>query len=366
MIGRVVLLTVGVLLSGAISPLALPDEGTFVWEPRASLPTARGGFGSAVLGGKVYVAGGLIGQWGDDVVTAAFEMYDPATDNWTVLPPLPTPRWGLVLAALSDRLVAAGGSIQPFACCGVTNLTEIYVPSLGQWVTGTPMPEPRIFSAGFSHSGRVHVIGGSRDGTSSTNTQWSYATDWTVEGSLPVAVQNAAAVPLLSRIHLTGGWPNEPTHFALNGSTGQWEFKTGMLKGRGAHATAALNDRVYVVGGVTADTTECLPSRSVEAYDYTTDTWSQRPDFPVAYWGLGAATIGRILYAYGGGRCDESSSRMFAIVSSIPSDGDGDGNGPPFYGMLVAAVTVAAVSVVIAAVVVLRRRRRRRVPPRTE
>ena len=49
------------------------------------MPTARSELAAAALDGRIYVAGG-IAQWG---TTAAFEAYDPATDRWEELPPLP-------------------------------------------------------------------------------------------------------------------------------------------------------------------------------------------------------------------------------------------------------------------------------------
>lgn len=74
--------------------------------PLASLHVPRHSFGSAVLNGKWYVAGGLDSA---GHVLDSVEEYDPATNTWTLKAPMPTPRVHLALGALGDRLYAMGG-----------------------------------------------------------------------------------------------------------------------------------------------------------------------------------------------------------------------------------------------------------------
>ena len=69
------------------------------------MPTSRSELAAAALAGRIYVAGG-IAQWG---TTAAFEAYDPATDRWEELPPLPEPVHHLAAAATDKRVYVTGG-----------------------------------------------------------------------------------------------------------------------------------------------------------------------------------------------------------------------------------------------------------------
>ena len=45
----------------------------------------------------------LGGRWGDVGNVDLFEAYDPLTDTWRTLPPMPTRRGGLAAAALGGR-----------------------------------------------------------------------------------------------------------------------------------------------------------------------------------------------------------------------------------------------------------------------
>ena len=69
------------------------------------MPTSRSELAAAALAGRIYVAGG-IAQSG---TTAAFEVYDPATDRWEELPPLPEAVHHLAAAATDERVYITGG-----------------------------------------------------------------------------------------------------------------------------------------------------------------------------------------------------------------------------------------------------------------
>jgi hypothetical protein len=56
------------------------------------------------------------------------EVYDPRTDTWERLAPMPTPRHGIGAAVLGDRIFVPGGAaVQGF---GATGVHEVFtVPS---------------------------------------------------------------------------------------------------------------------------------------------------------------------------------------------------------------------------------------------
>ncbi|XP_004243661.1 F-box/kelch-repeat protein At1g16250 [Solanum lycopersicum] len=60
------------------------------WRNVASMRTARSNFACSVVSGKVYVAGGRNTSSGGGLVLA--EVYNPLTDKWEDLPPLPSPQ----------------------------------------------------------------------------------------------------------------------------------------------------------------------------------------------------------------------------------------------------------------------------------
>lgn len=83
-------------------------------------------------------------------------MYDPQTNTWTTLAPLPTARASLVAGHSGDNVYAIGGTDGTSA----SNVNEVYSISGNTWSTNTPMPTARQEAGVHSHGGRVYVVGG--------------------------------------------------------------------------------------------------------------------------------------------------------------------------------------------------------------
>ncbi|GBP46537.1 Kelch-like protein 5 [Eumeta japonica] len=132
------------------------DLRTRTWSNIAPMGTPRTGHGVAVLNDQIYVAGGqgrLVresgdngegedeGEGGDDEITtlATAEVYDPESDEWSLLPPMREARSHFGLVACNNCLYAFGGE-----CDGrLKSSIEKYDPLLRDWVMLGDMPEPR-------------------------------------------------------------------------------------------------------------------------------------------------------------------------------------------------------------------------------
>ena len=90
------------LLQSLLGCAAAEDIPQSPWARAAPMPTSRSELAAAALAGRIYVAGG-IAQWG---TTAAFEAYDPATDRWEELPPLPEAVHHLAAAATESGFMS--------------------------------------------------------------------------------------------------------------------------------------------------------------------------------------------------------------------------------------------------------------------
>ena len=80
------------------------------WTARAPMPTSRGGVAAAVLDGELYVIGGEGNPDDPNRVFPQTEAYDPATDTWSELAPMRTPRHGTGAAAVGTRIWVPGGA----------------------------------------------------------------------------------------------------------------------------------------------------------------------------------------------------------------------------------------------------------------
>lgn len=85
------------------------DPATGAWSSRAPLPLPRGGFALAVFDGRIVVAGGEGDRRRPSGVFPEVDAYDPKTDAWTALPPMPLPRHGMGAATIGDVVLVPGG-----------------------------------------------------------------------------------------------------------------------------------------------------------------------------------------------------------------------------------------------------------------
>ena len=70
-------------------------------------------------------------------------------------------------------------------------------------------------------------------------------------------------------------------------------------------AAAASGTRIHVVGGFRADGTTVA---TVEIFDTATGRWERGPDLPVAVNHPMAATVGDVVYVFGGHLADNTQS----------------------------------------------------------
>jgi N-acetylneuraminic acid mutarotase len=142
--------------------------GATSWVSRAPMPDPRNHLGWGVIDGKVYAVGG---QHLDQSWTAQGELdrYDPATDSWTTLAPLPTARGHLMDSTfvLDGHLVAAGG----WTTGQVSSAVEAYDTASNSWAEWTPLPEARTSTTVKALSGGRIVFCCGSAGTSNA-TAW--------------------------------------------------------------------------------------------------------------------------------------------------------------------------------------------------
>lgn len=144
------------------------DPATGEWEAGSSMPTPRGALAYAVLDGRIHTIGGTVADV--DALDAAehspserdgsvgtHEVYDPETDSWERLAPMPTPRNHHVAGAVDGRIyVTAGREGRNFTM----TVTEVYDPETDSWSEAEPLPTGRSGVAGAVLDGRFYVFGG--------------------------------------------------------------------------------------------------------------------------------------------------------------------------------------------------------------
>jgi N-acetylneuraminic acid mutarotase len=153
------------------------DPARDTWTVLPDLPTQRNHLGMGAIDGKVYVAGGRFGGNFASERTGATEVYDPATNSWSSRTPLPGPRGGVASVVANGCLFLIGGEGNYSDVRGLSVENEAYNPRTDSWTSLPPMPTPThgLVGAAFV-DGRIHLPGGSvTQGTATATTlHWTY------------------------------------------------------------------------------------------------------------------------------------------------------------------------------------------------
>ncbi len=140
-----------------VNALEAYDPRAGRWESRAALPAALEGHALVALDGRLYLFGG----WDGARARAEVYRYDPETDQWDARAPLPSPRAYAAAAALEGKIIIAGGTD------GQVDLdaADLYFPTRDQpgsdpWESTAPLPQPRSRMAAASLAGIIYFAGG--------------------------------------------------------------------------------------------------------------------------------------------------------------------------------------------------------------
>lgn len=145
--------------SGVLSDVEEFDPAGPGWTTKTSMNVARAGLGAASLDNKIYAIGGRDGGGpATGTFLTANEVYDPLTNMWTPLAPLPL--------AVSDIYATIGyrGKVYVFGGfdtnTSVTSAVQIYDVASNSWSAGAPMPTARAAAMVGICNGQIYVFGG--------------------------------------------------------------------------------------------------------------------------------------------------------------------------------------------------------------
>ena len=194
---------------GPFSTLYSYDPTTDAWTTLAPMPTPEAGAAAASINGKLYVIGGITQAVTNNPRNAVLQVYDPATNTWATKASMPTARAGAEAVAINGQLYVVGGTTDNTSS-GYTGTFEVYDPATDTWSTKGPMPTPRqVFAAG-AVNGQLFAIGGDPGGgiaQTAVNEVYDPSTNtWTTAAPMPTArFDLAAAVGSDGRIYAFGG-----------------------------------------------------------------------------------------------------------------------------------------------------------------
>jgi hypothetical protein len=139
------------------------DPATNKWETREPMSVPRNHAFAGAINGKIYVIGGRTGH--GFILTATntdvVEEYNPISNTWSVpRERMPTARSGGVSGTDGRRIYVAGGEVTTQELVGAFRAIEAYDPLTNTWSTLPPMPMPRHGVAGAVIGNRFHLVSG--------------------------------------------------------------------------------------------------------------------------------------------------------------------------------------------------------------
>lgn len=247
---------------GITNTLLAYDVTTNAWSTRAPMLTAREHTASAVVNGKLYVIGGVKHTglpWPNDYEQTCTEneVYDPATNSWSTLAPMPTGR-NLFSATVIDNKI--------YCMFGYANLVnpvpvEVYDPATNLWTT-LPVSTTNLQTrAGVTMNNRAHVAGGFHyDFYSDSCYILDPVTNTFSQGPrMPEGRKEGQTVYLNHRMYAMSGdepGPANITNYIFDSATNEWYIGMPMPYSYSiwnAVAVAAPNGKIYFIGGRNAD-----------------------------------------------------------------------------------------------------------------
>ncbi len=170
--------------------------------------------------------------------------------GWRESAAMPQGRGEVASAMVGKRLVVIGGL---HGIASTSRSVHVYDARFDAWLPAPRLPEPRHHAAAATVDGIVYLAGGAAS-----------ATDWTPADDV---------------------WGAEPG--------GRWRRVAAMPEGRQGHAMVALQDKLYVVGGV-GRTDDTL------IYDVTDERWTRGAPIPAGRDHLRAVEWNGEIWAIGG------------------------------------------------------------------
>lgn len=145
------------------------DPATNQWEKQSPMPTARNHAAVGVVGGKIYVIGGRLGAANvmEGSNTDVVERFDPENNSWGALGlRMPIARSGMGWATHENRIYIAGGEILDAHMFAAIRAVEAYDPASNQWTSLPTMPTARHGVIVAAIGNRLYVISGHLQGGS--------------------------------------------------------------------------------------------------------------------------------------------------------------------------------------------------------
>jgi N-acetylneuraminic acid mutarotase len=204
-------------------------------------------------------------------------------------------------AVLGGKIYVVGGfSGNSNIFVKVANEVEVYDPSANRWSSAPPLPDALHHLGMTATADALYVTGGYMPSGEAVATTWVYSTsddEWRRAANMPSTRAAHASVAIDGKVYVIGGAGEVSTAlWEYDPAANRWRSDLPRMSVEREHlAATALGGKLYVVGGRFPGNTTAL-----EVYDPAVNRWSRLADMPTARGGFTAAAVGGRIHAFGG------------------------------------------------------------------
>jgi N-acetylneuraminic acid mutarotase len=216
----------------------------------ANEPTPRRAFGVAEYEGKVYMVGGYTDERMDELW-----VWDSSNNAYTQLADLSEAKASSSCIAYNGKIYVFGGQVNS----GYTNDFEVYDIATDSWSILSPTgtgPDARMRATVVEYDGKFYIYGGEA-GSSFKNSLFEYnvsANSWTQKASGQERTAHCSAV-WNGKMYSYGGYHDAGGYrfemYEYNISTNSWTQKATASSSYGAHGASMVvyEGKLYIYGG---------------------------------------------------------------------------------------------------------------------
>jgi N-acetylneuraminic acid mutarotase len=306
-------------------PLPQPSAA-HPWVQGAPFPEPSEEVLGATAGGKLYIFAGLAPGWKPKAMVVE---YDPTSNVWTKKRPMRLASHHVAFASLNDKIYAFGGFAFPGSGppgWNPVNTAWEYDPATDEWKELTPMPTRRGAASAGVVNGKIYVTGGANSlpgmtengihparphNVLATVEEYDPATNsWKTVRPLLLARNHHAAVGAGDKLYVIGGRVggafissasnNVDLVEMYDPAADLWTSRARMPTARSAVGAGLYNNDILIAGGEGQDQRFLAAFKAVEAYDTVLNRWQVLPSMPHQRHGLAAAVIGNRFYTVSG------------------------------------------------------------------
>lgn len=288
-------------MSGITNEITYKLSSESKWKHLTKIPhVEQCNFGTAVVNNDLFIIGGCFNQNMQENVHPFGFKYNTLYNKWCTLSPMKIERCRFSLNVLNGKMYAVGGvaEVEEFNS-NVTGTCECYDPVTDEWTMIEPLPVgiTRHGGAAFEPSSKLFICGGiDRDSTLCQNSVYCYESQndsWTTCAPMLTPRADHVMLSIDNHLYVCGGWEEDDetgirtlvdTIDVYDVEKNCWTVLTTVPTPRHHAGIVSIFRKIYFIGGFPSNAMFDKRTAAIECYDIDSDVWSTEEKYPQGIW----------------------------------------------------------------------------------